>query len=384
MSQNTETHESKRDLTQGELLDLLFQYSAKIAAEWELDRLLVLMADLGRQMVVADRCSLWLLDEKENQLWTKVAHGVPEIRMPFDKGLVGYAIKTGESIVIDDAYADSRFNSQVDSETGYRTKSILVIPMKNNSGKVIGAFQALNKMTSEAKFTDRDQEHLVMTAVYSGKSIESAMLYRVLEETQRESIFLLGEVGEWRSPETGLHTKRVAEYCRTMGELIGLSPEQVEEVQMASPLHDLGKVAIPDQILNKPGKLTDDEFTLMKEHARYGAELLNKTAKPNAPLLQSAAVIAMTHHEKYNGRGYPQGLKGEDIPLYGRIVAIADVFDALANPRCYKPAWERERIIKLFEEEKGEHFDPEFAQLFLDNADEFFAINEKYADEGVH
>ncbi|RNB89582.1 HD domain-containing protein [Brevibacillus fluminis] len=368
----------REDLQPEELLKIIFTYTAKIANEKCLDRLLMLMADMGRELIVADRCTLWLLDESNHQLWTRVAHGVKEIRIPADSGLVGSAIQSGEPIIIEDAYGDRRFNQTVDKQTGYRTKAVLVTPIRDNEGRIIGAYQAINKMTEAQVFSEKDLEYLTLASAYSGKSLESALLYQEIEETQKEIIFRMGEIGESRSKETGNHVKRVAEYSFLLANLYGMSPEEAELIKMASPMHDIGKVAIPDEILKKPGKLTEEEFEIMKTHTYIGYRLLKNS---NRRILKAAAIIAYQHHEKWNGKGYPQGLSGEQIHLYGRITAVADVLDALASDRVYKRAWDFDRVIDLFKQERGEHFDPVLVDLLLDHTDEFLAIKEAYRDE---
>ena len=199
-----------------------------------------------------------------------------------------------------------------------------------------------------------------------------------IEASQKEIVYKMGEIGESRSKETGNHVKRVAEYSKLLALLYGLSEEEAEILFSASPMHDIGKVAISDSVLNKPGKLTEDEYELMKAHATIGYEVL-KGSQRN--ILQSAAIIAHEHHEKWDGSGYPRGLKSEDIHIYGRITALADVLDALGNERCYKPAWEFERILALFKEERGKHFDPKLVDLFFDNLDKFLFIRDKFRDE---
>lgn len=338
----------------------------------------MLMADLGRELIVADRCTLWLLDEDNNQLWTRVAHGVKEIRIPADSGLVGSAIQSGEPIIIDDAYRDKRFNQNVDQQTGYHTKAILVTPIRNNEGIIVGAYQAINKLTQAQAFSQKDLEYLMLAASYSGKSLESALLYQEIEETQKEIIILMSEIGESRSKETGNHVKRVAEYSFLLAKLYGMSDEEAELLKMASPMHDIGKVAIPDNILKKPGKLTEEEFEIMKSHTYIGYQLLKNSSRR---ILKTAAIVAYQHHEKWNGKGYPEGISGENIHIFGRITAVADVLDALASDRVYKKAWDMERIINLFLQERGHHFDPELVDLLLNNLSEFVKIKEAYRDE---
>lgn len=187
----------------------------------------------------------------------------------------------------------------------------------------------------------------------------------------------MGSIGESRSKETGNHVKRVAEYSKLLATYYGLGEEESQMLYQASPMHDIGKVAIEDSILHKAGKLTDEEFEIMKQHAQKGYDLL---ANSTRPLLQSAAIIALTHHEKYDGSGYPKGLCGEEIHIYGRITAIADVFDALGSDRCYKKAWDDEKIFQFFKNERGKHFDPVLIDIFFDNLEEFLKIRDSIKD----
>ncbi len=199
-----------------------------------------------------------------------------------------------------------------------------------------------------------------------------------IEETQMEIINTMGMIGESRSRETGNHVKRVAAYSKLLALKYGLSEKEAELLAIASPMHDIGKVGIPDEILHKPGKLTQDEFEIMKRHAEIGYEMLRHSERP---ILKAAAIVAYEHHEKFDGSGYPRGLKGGEIHIFGRITAVADVFDALGSDRCYKKAWPLEKIVALFKEERGRHFDPVLVDLLLDNLDEFIVIRDRYRDE---
>ncbi|MBD3222558.1 HD domain-containing protein [bacterium] len=191
--------------------------------------------------------------------------------------------------------------------------------------------------------------------------------------TQREVIHTLGEVVENRSRETGGHIDRVALGSALLGKLAGLSARQCELLRMAAPMHDVGKIAIPDAILNKPGKLTDEEMDVMKQHAEIGAHILSQSSRP---IFRAAAIIAAEHHEHWDGAGYPAGLAGEDIHVYGRIVAIVDCFDALTSDRCYRKAMPLAKALDIMRSERGTHFDPELFDLFLANIDEFVALCE--------
>jgi len=358
------------------VLELLFSYMPRIASERKMDGLLVLMADLGRSLVQADRCSLWLIDSETNELWTKVAHGVDQLRIPIGAGFVGYSVKSGENLLVEDAYKDLRFDRRSDERTHYRTTSVMTVPLREGSGKVMGVYQAINKKGESAVFSKQDLERLVLTAVYSAKTIESARLTEELqkskeelEATQEELIHILGDISESRSHETGDHIRRVAEISYKLALYYGLPQAEANKIRLAAPMHDLGKVSIPDAVLNKPGRFTDEEFAKMKSHASEGEQILMQSKRE---LLRFAATLAGSHHERWDGKGYPRGLKGEEIPLAGRICAVADVLDALASPRCYKPAWPEEKVREEFVKQRGAQFQPELVDVLLEHWDEMF------------
>ena len=206
---------------------------------------------------------------------------------------------------------------------------------------------------------------------------EVIKLHEELEDTQREIIYKMGEIGESRSNETGNHVKRVANYSKLLATLYGLNEKECDILFTASPMHDIGKVGIPDAILNKAGKLDDDEWKIMRKHCVIGYNILKNSKRE---ILKAAAIVAMEHHEKWDGTGYPRKIKEKEIHIYGRITAIADVFDALGSDRCYKKAWEDEEIFELLKEQKGKHFDPELIDLFFENIDKFKEIRDRYKD----
>jgi response regulator RpfG family c-di-GMP phosphodiesterase len=209
-------------------------------------------------------------------------------------------------------------------------------------------------------------------------AFENALLHKDIESTQAEAIYLLGEAVENRSLETGNHVKRVAELTEFLALKFGLDEVTANKMKLTSPLHDLGKIGIPDSILNKPGRHTQEEREIMKGHVNIGHKMLSKS---NRELLKYAAIIANRHHEHWDGNGYPAGLQGEDIHIAGRITAITDVVDALANKRCYKDVWPLEKVIALLEEQRGKHFDPQLVDLILNNWGEVIKIQMQYQDE---
>lgn len=211
-----------------------------------------------------------------------------------------------------------------------------------------------------------------------GVAFENMHLKQEIEDTQKEVVYRLGEAVETRSRETGNHVKRVAEFSKLLAVGYGLSDEETEIIKLASPLHDVGKIGIPDAILNKPGKLTEDEWEIMKTHAELGHEMLKDSKRP---ILKAGAVIALEHHEKWDGGGYPHGKADEEIHIYGRISALADVFDALASDRCYKKAWEMERVLDYIKNARETQFDPRLVDIFFAELDSFLKVKDTYPDK---
>jgi len=255
--------------------------------------------------------------------------------------------------------------------------------METPENKLIAEIEELKK--EFAKTTDklikdvkRQDKIMVRSDKRQQKEYDELMALKIeIEETQKEVVFTMGAIGESRSKETGNHVKRVAEYTYLLAKYYGLPEKECELLKQASPMHDIGKVAIPDAVLNKPARFNEEERAIMDTHAQLGYDMLQYSKRT---LLKMAATVAYEHHEKWNGTGYPQQLVGEDIHIYGRITALADVFDALGSERVYKPAWDDEKIFKMFKEERGQHFDPKLIDIFFDHLDEFLHIRDTMKD----
>jgi len=236
-------------------------------------------------------------------------------------------------------------------------------------------FQALEvlarvKTQVENKRLKENLEELV-----DARTAELRKALEIIENSNFDLIDRLGKAAEFRDNETGMHVVRMGHYSYLLGEAIQLEQSKLDILLSASMMHDLGKIGIPDEILLKPGKLTIEEFEIMKTHTTIGAELLSKS---DSQLLILAETIALSHHEKWNGSGYPKGLSGTEIPLEARIVAIADVFDALTSERPYKKAWSVEDTINLIQSEKGKHFDPELVDAFIEILPKVLEIKSKF------
>ena len=367
-----------RTLGATEILQLIFTYLTEVSSLRDYNDILIVLANMGRALTSSDRCTVWVVSDDKKTIWTKVAHGIDTIEIPIDSGIVGASITTGEKIILDDVYTDDRFNSAIDKKTGYITKSMMVIPMYNNNDEIIGAFQVINHKGEKGVFDTRDMERLMLASTYAAETLVSAKLSLEIEETQKEVVFTMGAIGESRSKETGNHVKRVAEYSKILAIAYGMDSKEAELLKQASPMHDIGKIAIPDAILKKPGRFNTQERKIMDTHAELGYHMIKNSERP---LLKAAAIVAYEHHEKWDGTGYPRGLKGEEIHIYGRITAVADVFDALGSDRVYKKAWDDERIFKLFKEESGKHFDPRLVTLLFENIDKILEVREEFRDK---
>lgn len=360
-----------------ELLGTIFKYIARIPRERDLDRLLVLFADLGREIVSAGSCTLWLVDREKQVLWSRVSHELGRVTIPLSTGIAGTVARTGEPMLLNDPYGDSRFDPEVDRRYHFQTKNLVALPIRRSGGEIMGVFQAVNKRTRSGAFSSLDQDRLQLAATYTAMELDAAILREEMETAEREIILTLAESGEQRSKETGQHVNRVAEYSALLGTLWGLPPDEVMRLRMAAPLHDIGKIAIPDAVLLKPGSLTPEEWSVMRTHAELGYEILRHSERR---ILKAAATISHEHHEKWDGSGYPRGLAGEAIHPYGRIAALADVFDALGSDRCYKQAWPMEKILEYVKEQSGRHFDPRLVNLFIDHRQDFLAVRERLKD----
>ncbi len=233
------------------------------------------------------------------------------------------------------------------------------------NGFSLGAVDYITKPISPAIVRARVKNHL------------SLVQADLLKSAQLELIQRLSHAAEYKDNETGEHIIRMSRYCHIIALAVGMGEQQAESLLLAAPMHDIGKIGIPDNILLKPGKLDNDEYQHMKAHATIGADIL---AGSNSALIQLAHRLALEHHERFDGNGYPNGLKGEEISIEGRICSIADVFDALTSRRPYKEPWPVEQAIELMREEKGKHFDPELVDVFISQLDEILAVKEKYSN----
>ncbi len=349
----------------------LVKIGQAVAAEKDINVLIRTIAEETKIALNADRCTVYLYDQAHNELYSKVATGlddVKELRIPADKGLAGHVVQTGETINIKDAYKDYRFNPDIDKKTGYRTKTILCMPIKNFNQEIIGVFQVLNKF--DETFTIDDEDLLVAIASSAGISLENAQLFekqrQMLEEQKvlfDSFIETLASSIDARDKITSGHSTRVKMYASLIAEEFGLEKKDISILEKAAALHDIGKIGIRDSVLQKEGKLTPEEYKHIQEHVEITHNILDKIHMSDD--FKQITEIACSHHEKFDGTGYYRGLKGEEIPFGGRILAVSDVFDAITSKRHYRDKMPIEKVISIIMEGSGSHFDPLVVDKFL-------------------
>ncbi|MBF0572515.1 MAG: HD domain-containing protein [Desulfamplus sp.] len=369
----------------------------------DIDSLLDTILSKTRRLTNADAGSIFLLEnrmlnfsyvqndtlKKKDPLNNKQIYSNFSIPVN-EKSIAGYVALQGKSLKIDDVHnlddtVPYSFNSSFDEIAGYKTHSMMTIPLITTRSQVIGVMQIINAKDEAGNpipFKEADENYLNFFAGSATSAIEKAKM-------TREIILRMIKMAELRDPkETGSHVNRVASYSieifQKWAEYHNLKNREIKNykdiLRIAAMLHDVGKVAISDVILKKPAKLSDEEFRIMKTHAYQGAKLF----RGNVSELDALSYeIAYTHHEKWNGRGYPRKMKGEDIPISGRIVALADVYDALISARVYKEAWKESDVIATIKQESGHHFDPELVEIFLSIYDVIQAIRLKFPDMDI-
>ncbi len=364
------THLSSHAQVKDPLIALV-KIGQAVAAEKNIDALIKTIAEETKIALNADRCTVFIYDKENNELYSKVATGLDdfkELRISADNGLAGHVVKTGETINIKDAYTDERFNKDVDKKTGYRTKTILCMPIKNFNQEIIGVFQVLNKF--DETFTIDDEDLLIAIASSAGISLENAQLFerqtKLIEEQKvifDSFIETLASSIDARDKITSGHSTRVKMFATLIAKEFNLEKNDLYILEKAAALHDIGKIGIRDSVLQKEGKLTPEEYQHIQEHVEITHNILTKIHMSKD--FEQIAEIACSHHEKYDGTGYYRGLKGEEIPLGGRILAVSDVFDAITSKRHYRDKMPIEKVIGIIMNGAGNHFDPLVVEKFL-------------------
>ena len=351
-------------------LTALLNVARTLAAETSLELLLKTVAEEIKKVLDADRCTVFLLDRSTNELVSKIALGMgtQELRFPADKGLAGYVAQSGEIINIKDAYSDARFNQDIDRETGYKTKTILCMPIWNMKHEILGVFQVLNKQNGT--FSKEDEDVLIAIGSSAGIAIENAKLFESQQfminqqkELFKSFIDTLAASIDARDKITAGHSNRVKMYSELICDVMDTDEKTKANIIHAAVLHDIGKIGIRDAVLQKNGKLTDDEYKHIQEHVKITYDILNRVYISDE--FKEVAEIASSHHEKYDGTGYFRKLKGEEIPFGGRVLAVSDVFDAITSKRHYRDKMPIKNALEIIKSGAWQHFDGNIVEAFF-------------------
>lgn len=318
------------------------------------------------QVVGAEAGTLWVLNKEQEVIEAVASHGpsaeaILHIKMRKDEGIVGKVIMTGQPHLIENVALDSSWANRVDHSSGFVTKSMITVPLVVK-GVVLGALQLLNKQ-KRAFFSEQDITLSVALANQSALALQNSQMYNELYRMFLSMIRTLAKVLDARDPYTAGHSERVAKYSVLIAERLGLDSHNCNELYKAALLHDIGKIGIPDEILRKPSKLTQDEFEAIKQHTVIGADILSNMEPKSA--MADAILTARSHHERIDGTGYPDRLAGNDIPLFARIVGVADAFDAMTTTRSYSKGLSFQQAVLELERCKKTLFDDKVVDAFL-------------------
>ncbi len=377
-------------------LQILYHFNRSLSVAESVDEVLDLIVESARQATESRRISILMkADDGDSELRCVRAVGIsPEvverIRLRPDDGIAGRVFSSGATLVAE------RYGPSRTQDDRYSSDAFLSTPLTSDSRstglQTLGVLNVTNKEDG-VPFSDEEIECIRSIADAGAVALNSQIHRRRLKDSVRVLLLTLGRLAEYRDEETALHLERVREYARILARALVATPEYgeqvtpafVDDIYQAAPLHDIGKVGIPDEILNKTGPLTTEEFNIMKNHTEIGRRVLQLAVAETGPvpLLQMCVDIAYGHHERYDGRGYPQGVSGDDIPLAARIIAAVDAYDAMTSRRCYKDPVPHEEAVERIRAAAGEHFDPVVADALIRNEAEFAETRRGLTDVDV-
>jgi HD-GYP domain-containing protein (c-di-GMP phosphodiesterase class II) len=315
------------------------------------------------RLMKAEAGSLLLVDEEKGQLHFEVVSGDKEediktISLNFGEGIAGWVAQNGKPLIVNSPEKDRRFFKGVDEKTEFKTKNIICVPVKIKE-KIIGVLEAVNKQGG-GRFDEEDLSLFTSLADQAAIALDNSRLYRELEEMFFQTADSLADAIEQRDPYTGGHTQRVTLYSQAIGKYLQLKPSERKWLKITSVLHDIGKIGIEDHILKKPERLNPQEFEMIKRHSEIGAKIVEHIRQ-----LKEIIPGVKYHHEQVNGKGYPDGLMGKDIPVLAKIVAVADTYDAMTTDRPYRKAMEKEEAIEELKRCSGTQLDKEVVEAFV-------------------
>jgi HD-GYP domain-containing protein (c-di-GMP phosphodiesterase class II) len=338
----------------------IYQRSGKLA---KLPELISQITCMAQSALKASASSVLLLDEKKHELYFEVAEGtvgqkLKRIRMNADSGIAGWVVSNGRPLIVNDVSQDMRFNQKMDKSTGFNTRSMLALPLRINE-KLVGVIEVINKLDG-SDFTSTDLEVITPVASIAAITIENTRLHEEVTEGCKTTIKALAATIDAKHPYTRGHSQRVMEYALIGAYALKLTENDIEPIEYGGILHDTGKIGIPDSILNKPGPLNEEEWKIMMQHPVIGANIIK-----DIPFLDRARELVLRHHERFDGKGYPDKLSFEQIPLGARLIAVADTFDTMTTNRAYRDALTKDQAINELLKCSGTQFCPDTVRAFI-------------------
>lgn len=344
-------------------LELFEEIATSISSTLNLDKLLAKIMNITKAAIGVEACSIMLRDRETGDLKFTIALGekadkLKDVRIKPGQGIAGWVLENGITTIINDVQSDPRFFKTPDKKTGFKTKSMIAAPLINKN-EIIGVIQVINKAGGK-DFDERDKATLLTMSGQMAVALKNAQLVADLDELYLGTVRSLSSAIDAKSPWTAGHSERVTQYALMIGEKMGLSSKELKDLEIAAILHDIGKIGTDEKILNKPGKLTEEEYGIVKRHPDRGVEMLSHINQ-----LTYLAPAVKHHHEQFDGTGYPDRLKGEAIPLFARIISAADTFDAMRADRPYRKGRSMDFIIDEFKRTSGTQFDPVVVESML-------------------
>jgi putative methionine-R-sulfoxide reductase with GAF domain len=343
-------------------LELIYEVSKKIGSVPRMTRMLEQILEMTERTLNASASSI-LLFGNDQQLFFAAASGpvgkvLRHVKVNTQYSIAGQVARTGKPLIVNDVSRNPNFHRNIDEITGFTTKSLICVPLMTHS-TTLGVIEVLNKLDG-SDFNESDIQVVVSVANTAAMAIENTKLHQTILDAYKSTISTLAAVIDAKDPYTHGHSQRVMEFSLLAGSSLCLPAEELETLEYASILHDIGKIVIDAQILNKPDSLTPPEWRIIREHPAIGANLLKKI-----PFLERASKLVLYHHERYDGKGYPDGLRGEEIPLGARIIAVADTFDTMTTDRSYRPAFSIDHTISELQKCAGTQFCPVAVEAFV-------------------
>jgi HD-GYP domain-containing protein (c-di-GMP phosphodiesterase class II) len=344
-------------------LELIYEVSKKVGSVPRMTQMLEQVIKMTQQTLNASAASILLFRDNDQELYFEVASGpvgraLRQVKLSTRYGIAGQVARTGKPLIVNDVSRSENFHKMIDDTTGFNTKSLVCAPLAVHR-KILGVIEVLNKRDG-SEFEEQDLEAVVSVATTAAMAIENTRLHQTILDAYKNTIKTLASAIDAKDPYTRGHSQRVMEYSLLAGAYLSFSSEEMETLEYAGILHDIGKISIDSTILNKPGSLTEAEWEIIREHPAIGANLLR-----GIPFLERASELVLCHHERFDGGGYPNGLNGEAIPLGARLIAVADAFDTMTTDRSYRAALTVDHAVKELHDCSGGQFCPVAVKAFI-------------------